>query len=96
MQYYRESAGTVLEHLKTTKDGLSASDAHKRLRKHGTNERTAKKGVSPFTLFFGQFKNFIIYILLFAVAISVLANEYVDAVIIIIILLFNAFVGFIQ
>ena len=91
MEYYREPIDVVLNALTSSENGLSQKDAPARLERYGHNELEAKKAVSPLFLFLGQFRNFIIYILLFAVAISLLAGEYIDAIVILIILLFNAF-----
>jgi len=76
--------------------GLSQKQAELRLKQFGFNEITQKKKKSAISLFFNQFKSFIIYILLFAVALSIFSREFVDAAVIIFILLFNAIFGFIQ
>ncbi len=97
MEYYKQTAEEVLKELNADAErGLSNDEVEKRKVQYGLNELKAKKKINPAVLFFSQFRSFIIYILLFAVLISLLTREYVDSVVILAILLFNAFFGFIQ
>ncbi|MBI2449535.1 calcium-translocating P-type ATPase, SERCA-type [Candidatus Pacearchaeota archaeon] len=77
-------------------NGLSNEEVEKRKSQYGLNELKAKKKINLIVLFFSQFRSFIIYILLFAVLISLISGEYIDSVVILVILLFNAFFGFVQ
>lgn len=86
----------VYASLHTGSSGLSQSEAETRLGQQGYNELKTKAKVSPFIIFISQFKNFIIYILLFAVFFALLIGEWVDSIIILAILLSNALIGFIQ
>ena len=76
--------------------GLTEAEAAKRLAQYGTNELRKEEGISPLALFFGQFKNTLVVILLVAIALSALVGEVVDAAIIAVIVLFVAVLGFIQ
>ncbi|HLP79491.1 MAG TPA: cation-translocating P-type ATPase [Acidobacteriota bacterium] len=96
MQPYAMSVKDTLSHTQSIATGLTNKDAAQRLAIHGPNELTAKNGTSPFVLFINQFNNFIIYILLFAVILSFISKEFIDASIILAILLFNAIFGFLQ
>ena len=97
MDFYRLSSRRVLDHFKVSPDnGLSPSNVESKTKEFGFNELIAKKKLNPFVLFLKQFQSFIIYILIFAVIVSILANEFIDAIVILIILIFNAFFGFIQ
>jgi P-type Ca2+ transporter type 2C len=94
---YTKSLETILKESESNiKSGLTKEEAKKRLETYGKNELAAKEKINPLKIFISQFKSFIIYILIFAVAISLIAQEYVDATIILIILLFNSFFGFFQ
>jgi Ca2+-transporting ATPase len=86
----------LLESLKSTEEGLSTEEAERRLQEFGPNELVAKKGVSPLQIFFGQFKDIFVIMLLIAIVISVAINEIVDAATIGTIVFLNAIVGFIQ
>lgn len=96
VEFYNLSGEDVLEELNSNGNGLSNEEVSSRKKLYGLNELESKHKINPIVLFFNQFKSFIIYILLFAVTISIVANEYIDAIVIIVILLFNAFFGFIQ
>ncbi len=83
--------------------GLTEGEVKSRLEKYGYNELKKEEKISPFTLFINQFKNILIIILLVAIALSVLVyfidpeeGEIVDAVIIAVIVVFCAVLGFIQ
>ncbi len=76
--------------------GLSNEEAGNRLAQYGSNQLKGKKGISPLAIFFGQFKDFIIWILIAAAFISGFLQEWVDALAIIAIVIVNAILGFIQ
>ena len=63
---------------------------------HGANELATGHRASPIQLFFGQFKNTLIVILLVATVLSALLGEIVDAAIISVIVVFCAVLGFVQ
>ena len=77
-------------------EGLTAEEAQKRIEKYGYNELKQEKRTSPFTILINQFKNILIIILIFAIALSALVGELVDAAIILVIVIFCAVLGFIQ
>ena len=97
-------AAQVLKELNTDlHHGLTEDDVKRRLEKYGYNELKKEEKISPLTLFFNQFKNILIIILLIAIVLSVITylidpekGEIVDAVIIAIIVVFCAVLGFIQ
>ncbi len=90
--------------------GLVENEAQKRIEEYGKNELKKEKGKTALQIFLSQFKDFLIYLLMFAIAISVIiglyessrpgaeawATEYTDAVVIAIILIVNAILGFYQ
>ncbi|MBP8294704.1 MAG: HAD-IC family P-type ATPase [Burkholderiales bacterium] len=76
--------------------GLTQQEAQERLRKFGANELTREERASPVALFFDQFKSTLIIILLVATVLSAVLGEIVDAVIIFVIVLFCAVLGFVQ
>jgi Ca2+-transporting ATPase len=94
--WHKKTTDQVLRDLNTSKAGLSLNDARKRLKKYGPNELIEEKGPGPLTLFFNQFKSFLIVILVAATIFSALIGEFIDAIAIIIIVILNAVFGFIQ
>ncbi len=78
------------------KQGLSQNTADNRLRDFGINEINKKSSISGIKIFLRQFKSFIIYILIFALIVSLLVKEFIDAYTILTILVLNAFFGFFQ
>lgn len=97
MEYYNQSINEISKNLKTDLEkGLSEGETKKRIKQHGLNILKISKKINPLIIFLNQFKSFIIYILLFAVSISLLTQEFIDATIIGAIIIFNATFGFIQ
>jgi len=94
--YHTKSIPDLFESLKTSREGLSQKEAEKRIEKYGYNEIKEKKGVSPLKILLSQFTNFLIIILIIAMAVSFLIGEKLDAIIIGSILVINAVLGFIQ
>lgn len=82
--------------LQNTFAGLSEAEAKARLAKVGENRLRGKKGASVAAMFFSQFKDLMILILAAATLISVLMGEGTEAITIIIIVLMNATMGFLQ
>jgi Ca2+-transporting ATPase len=76
--------------------GLTTAQAAARLAQYGANRLEEKKGASPLSIFLGQFRDFIIWVLVGAALVSGFLQEWVDAVAIIAIVILNAVLGFIQ
>jgi len=95
---YREMNQAQLEaSLETSiKTGLKQDEVEKRLNEYGYNELDEGEKKSALLLFFSQFKDFMVLILLAATLISGLLGEYIDAITIIAIIVLNAFLGFFQ
>lgn len=95
-EHYALSAERVLDDLDTSREGLSSSEASSRLAAHGPNEISEGTRVTPLHIFAQQFTNFLTIILIFAVIISIGVGELSDAILITVILLGNALLGFFQ
>ncbi|MCL4384769.1 MAG: cation-translocating P-type ATPase [Cyanobacteria bacterium] len=77
--------------------GLSDEEAKKRLSDFGYNEIKEKGKKKPFMIFLSQFNDFMIWILIAAAFISgIIVREIADAIVILIILVINAILGFVQ
>ncbi|GAA3627710.1 calcium-translocating P-type ATPase, PMCA-type [Lactobacillus hamsteri] len=97
-KYYTETIPDVEKDLNTSlADGLTNDEAKKRLEKYGENVLAAKKKKSMFMRFIDQFKDFMIIVLIIAAVLSgVVAKEWTDAAIIMIVVILNAILGVFQ
>lgn len=87
----------VLQELKVNiQKGLDSKEAKRRLELVGFNQLQEQQRTSPIKLFFNQFKDFMVIVLLVATIISAFLGEYADAITIIIIVIINAILGFVQ
>ncbi len=87
----------VLQLLATDRNnGLSGEEAAKRLRVYGFNQLEPAARPSPFKIFFKQFANILMGLLISALVISGLIGEVVDSIVIGVIVFFVAVIGFAQ
>jgi len=91
-----ESAKVALESLDTTADGLSREEVTNRLAKHGPNRLPEPKTRSSLIRFFYQFHNVLIYVLIAASAVTAMLEHWVDASVILGVVILNALIGFVQ
>lgn len=96
LEYYELSSDEALAKLETSADGLTSEEAKSRLRKYNLNKLVEKKKITRFGIFISQFKSGLIIILLIAAIISALVRFWLDAIVIITIVLINALLGFVQ
>lgn len=96
MIWHRMEVESIFAELKTSSRGLSAGDAAVRLKQFGLNELIEKKKKSPFRMFLDQFLDFMILVLIAAAVISGVIGEVTDTVAIVVIVIGNAVIGFIQ
>ncbi|WP_346937695.1 calcium-translocating P-type ATPase, PMCA-type [uncultured Clostridium sp.] len=76
--------------------GLSTNEIEVRLKEYGLNELQSKKRVSPIKIFLSQFNDLIIWILMVATVISGFMGDKADAITILIIIVMNGILGFVQ
>ncbi|MEG0552534.1 MAG: cation-transporting P-type ATPase, partial [Carnobacterium sp.] len=96
IHYYAMPYEKVLKHFDVNANGLSSEDAQLSLQKYGENTITKKKRMTKIMLFINQFKNPIIVILLVATAVSAITGEWIDAMIILLIILGSGLLSFFQ
>ena len=96
MNWHRLSIPEVYELLGTGSQGLSSASAEERLIQHGLNELQEGKKKSIAGMLLSQFKDVMILILLAAAIISIIIGDLTDTLVILIIVLLNAFIGFLQ
>ena len=95
--YSQDILGTLAEFGSDANHGISSAEAKKRLDQYGPNALAGKKKRSMFARFMDQFKDLMIIVLLVAAVLSgVVAQEWTDAGIILVVVLLNAVLGVIQ
>jgi len=96
LPYWSLSAEQAYDRAESSAQGLSDESAAQRLLKIGPNSLAAKAKTGPLRIFLGQFKSPIVLILLFATVVSMFVQEWVDAVIILAIVIGSATLSFYQ
>ena len=91
-----ESADLLLRDLRTTRVGLSAREAERRLTVYGTNELQRREGTRWPRELAAQFTQPLALLLWAAALLSVLAASYAVAIAIVVIIVFNALFSFSQ
>ena len=94
--WHRRSADETLALLASSSGGLSSAEATQRLVESGPNSLTETKRIRPLDIFFAQFRNLIIWILIGAGVVSGALGEWVDSIAILAIVVLNAVIGFYQ
>lgn len=95
-RWHSSSINEVISQLDTSFQGLSSSEADRRLGVFGLNVIAKTRQVSVMAKFIQQFRSPLIYILLVASVISFALGEIIDGDVILVIVVFNALIGFVQ
>jgi len=95
--WFTKSIDEVLKEINVDPaQGLTDEEATARLGKYGANRLLGKKKKNIFQMFVAQLQEWLIYILFAAVIITLFMGEYIDAIIIILVIITNAVLGVIQ
>ncbi len=86
----------VLDKLGATSTGLSRHEAEVRLKTHGSNRLPDPPKRSAVMRFLLQFHNILIYVLLGSAIITAILDHWIDTLVILVVVLTNAIIGFIQ
>lgn len=95
-EFYNNKAEAVLKKMGTSPQGLSKSEAQKRLSKHGRNELILDVRQSKWLMLLSQFKEVLVVLLIIAGIISFFIGSYRDGVVMFAIVIINAVIGFVQ
>ena len=76
--------------------GLSEVESSRRYQRYGPNTIMTTKKISPLAIFFSQFKDMMVMVLLGAIAVSAFMGDMTEAIAIISIVIINATLGFVQ
>jgi Ca2+-transporting ATPase len=107
MQNNKDQDITIGFHALDTKDvaiklnieidrGLSSDEAAKRLEQYGRNELTAREGTTFLQRVISQLNNFVVILLLIAAVVSALLGDYIEAAVIMAIVVLNTILGVVQ
>jgi len=96
LKWLKFTVDETLMNLNSTRDGLSTEEAQKRTLEYGKNELVEEAKAGPIRLFLGQFMDILILILIIAAVAAYYVGDTLDAIVILIVVLINAVVGFIQ
>ena len=96
MNWHQKEIALVLDELRTSPEGITSEEARSRLVEYGPNELLEKKRKTLFIMFLDQFRDFMILVLIAAAIISGTIGEASDTIAIVVIVVLNAVIGFIQ
>jgi len=95
-EFYRKSSDEVMNTLGVTDKGLSNEEVQKRREQFGFNELAEGKRKSALQVFFEQFKDFLVIILIVAALISAFLGEIESTIVIMFVVILNAILGTVQ
>src|SRR4030043_916406 len=96
MHWHQKSIEDIFNELGSFPHGLSDDESRKRLKEHGLNVLRETKKKNPSMMFLDQFKDFMILVLIAAAIISGIIGEATDTIAIIVIVVLNDLIGFVQ
>ncbi len=96
VDYYNLNAHEAIKILESSEKGLSKKEASKRIETSGYNELTEIKGTSVLKMFLDQFANGLVILLLIAGVLSFIVGDIKESIAILVIILLNTLLGFIQ
>lgn len=96
-KWFNKNLEEVVENLNVNmNNGLDEEEAKKRQEEHGLNELEEQEGRTLLSMIAGQFKDFLIIVLLAAALVSGFVGELKDAILIVAIVIVNAIMGVVQ
>lgn len=96
VKYWKGDVKDLLMEFNASETGLGEAEAARRLKEHGFNEIPHAGHRTTAMLLLSQFKNPLVYILIFAAALAGFLGDRAEATIIVVIMLVNAILGFAQ
>ncbi len=94
--YWNLEPESLLSELKASRSGLQTTEAEQRLKQYGLNTIETKQQTTALRLLLSQFKSPLVLILIFAAIVSGIVKEWVDAIIVLAIVLGSTILGFVQ
>ncbi|MDW7672997.1 MAG: HAD-IC family P-type ATPase, partial [Bacillota bacterium] len=94
--FFMKTSREVLDELNVTDKGLTSEDIDKRREQYGYNELAEGKRKTAIIVFFEQFKDFLVIILIAAAVISAFLGKFESTIVILVVIILNAVLGTIQ
>ncbi len=95
--FYTKTVEEVVNQFNTSsKQGLTEAEAKQRLQRYGKNLLVENKGRTIGQMILEQFTDFLVLILFVASIVSIALGEYVDGIVIVLIIVLNATLGVVQ
>jgi len=94
--WHAHTAAEALHVLATPESGLGAAQVRERLAQYGPNRLRPPKARSAWLRLLAQFHNILIYVLLAAGLATLLLGHFIDAAVIVAVVVINALIGFLQ
>ncbi len=95
-QVWQKSIGEVCKELGTSQDGLNSQEANARNEKYGYNELPGEKKKSPVRIFFEQFADFLVIVLIVSAIVSAVMGDVESMAVILAVITMNAILGTVQ
>jgi Ca2+-transporting ATPase len=96
MHWHRIPVGRTFEELSSGLSGLDDGSVEAQRARYGPNELREKEKKPAWVIFLSQFKDFMILVLIAAAVVSGVVGDLTDTMIILVIVLLNAILGFVQ
>jgi len=96
MNWHQTNIEEVFHELNSSTDGITEEESRSRIERFGLNVLQEKKKKTLFMIFLDQFRDFMILVLIAAAVISGVIGELSDTIAIIVIVVLNAVIGFVQ
>jgi len=94
--WHADTVDVAMQALASTAQGLSSSEADRRLQAHGPNRLPEQPRTSALRRLLLQFHNILIYVLLGAAVVTSLLGHVVDTAVILAVVVANALIGYLQ
>ncbi len=95
-QWHTLNTDETISALEAHQEGLTVAEAEKRLEEYGLNELEGDRKISKLDILLSQVKNPLVYVLVAAGIISLIAGKNTDAIVIGAVIIFNTLIGFFQ
>lgn len=95
-EFYRQTSEEAMAELGVTKEGLHTDEIQARRKAYGFNELEEAERSTFIQVFFRQFKDFLVFILLVAATVSAFLGKAESTIVILIVVILNAILGTVQ